>query len=260
MSKKFLTCEYCGNLLKLTDTRCPNCGANCSSVIKKYHEELESEKEQLRKENMARVKKIQNMSKTSIFIIIFSILLIIIAFISVFIFIIFKEVEVSHSDLEKDSSFDLPIKKKKVVKTTFNKVAEGSKYDLIIDKYEAFEYKNNMGVDLFNTPEGYQKVAFHFEIKNTSGKEIDILDPFFFISLKADGVVAEDCALETTPGYDVFQGKGSYEKLKGTHLFDGESVNGYVGFTVPKTAKTLTFTIDKEIVVEMDNPYYEKSE
>ena len=202
------------------------------------------------------------MSTTSVFFIVLSIFIIVVAFIFVFVFIIFKEVKSSDTKTNKDSTFEeLRVNnKKEIVDTTFNKTAKGSRYDLIIDKYEAFEYKNSMGLSMFNTPDGYQKVAFHFVITNTSGGEIDILDPFFIIDLKADGVVVEDCGLESSPGYNVSQGKGSYEKLKGAHLFDGDMLQGYVGYVVPKKAKKLLFTIDKEIRVEMNNPYYVESD
>lgn len=36
MKEKELMCDYCGVNIKITDNKCPNCGANCSKVINEY--------------------------------------------------------------------------------------------------------------------------------------------------------------------------------------------------------------------------------
>ena len=240
MSKKVLECEYCHSIIGEDDKKCPNCGANCSDIIKNYHKQMEIENQKNEEKNN-KVGKTVAKGILAYYIISALIALVIIVLIVMFVIgPIFKEVKKQFNNTDNIiDRIDINDKEKLQVE---------------VDSYELFEYHSDH-FEQFNTKSGYQKIAFHFVIKNIGKTSVDNFD---LVSLKADDSVVEECNIQITAGFDkVVTGKEKYEGLGDDDIKPGETLRGYVGFEVPKDKKELQFTIGNE-KVKMDNPVYQK--
>ena len=241
MSKKILECQYCKSIITEKDTTCPKCGANCSDVIKEYKEEIEKEQEQKRKEISDSINKsFNNFSKIPLLI--FGI-----AFVIIF-FIICTTI----------IRFNSNNKKKEPITGKVNETIKSDTYKLKIDGYEAFEYHDDFFKDC-NTKQDYQKVAFHFIIENTTDETISTNNIVRNIVLKAEDEQLNRAEVKTDTNFcKVVQGKEEYNSLPSTTILSHDKVSGYVGFQVPINKEKLKFIIEENLIVEMDNPFFEK--
>lgn len=261
MSKKNIECEYCHTLISEDDIKCPECGANCSNVIKKYRaeqEKKEAEERQKREEQGKAVfDNVNQAFKTTkivstVFIIIFA---------CVFLFIItnaFNQIRRNNESrkdnntvVNKDDDTD---KKDEKVTVGYQETAETSSLKITLDDYELYEYHSN-NFENRNTPKGYQKIAFHFTVENKSEREIST---YSLVELTADDYKVETSRLEQSPGFEeVVSGKAKYEALAGSYLGSGKTLKGYVGYLVPTDKKVLKFYIGEDITIEIENPAFE---
>lgn len=253
MVKKILECQYCGSIITEKDTTCPKCGANCSSVIKEYkkakEEELEKERKELKERTQKAAQSISNgintsMKTVSTVIIGISILMIImILFFALNMFGIFGK-----------------SKQKESVTGTINETIKNTNYSLEVDSYESYEYYDDFFKNC-NTKEGYQKVAFHFLIENTSDDTISTRNIVHNITLKAEDELVEESDLNADTHFcEVLQGKKEYNKLPVTDVLSNDKISGYIGYQVPKNKETLKFIVEEDLILEFDNPFYEGEE
>ena len=129
--------------------------------------------------------------------------------------------------------------------------------NVTLSEYELYEYKSDEFPTHYNTPDGYQKIAFLFTIKNKSNEE---LNTYFDadISLTADDYNVESSDLEKCIFCYTAVGKDSYQEIEGLKIKSGEQIKGYVGYLVPKDKKALKFRVGDDVVITMDNPAYEQ--
>ena len=251
MSKKILECQYCKSIITEKDTTCPKCGANCSDVIKKYHQDLEEEenakKEELENQKKASLEQVNKFIKVGIgvpFIIYF----LVFAIILITIIIGISTSVGNHGNNPKTKDTETG---------TIMSQEQGKNYTITIDEYETYEYYDDFFKDC-NTKDGYQRVAFHFMIENTSDQTISTSSIVSSIDLKAeDEVVYQSDIKADTHFCDTIQGKEEYTKLPSTKVLSGDKVSGYLGFEIPKNKEKIKFVIDDDIIIEMDNPVYE---
>lgn len=258
MSKKVIECEYCHTLISEDDVKCPECGANCSNVIKKYRKEQEEKEKEEKEESLKVINSAFESFKSSskIITIVFSII-----FITIFIFVIthFINVKKEMNSFDFGPSNDIEVNednKNVIEKVTigYKETGETDGLKITLDSYELFEYHAD-NFESYNTPKGYQKIAFHFIIENVSNEDKYL---YKFIDLIADYSPVDDCKIEITRGFDkVVKGKEKYESLNGQTIRSGQTLKGYLGFVVPKDKKELNFII-KNLTIKMDNPTYKK--
>lgn len=258
MSEKVdLICEYCGNEISLDDHKCPNCGANCSKIIKKY-KDLEKQKEEEKAERILKTQEditnvVLNSFKTSskISFVIFGFVI----FVFVFIFIMFIVTSFKHNDVNVKDDFDISNFEDKhdTVKVKYNELAELEDYTIMLSDYELYEYRSEHFSHL-NTRDGYQKIAFHFIVENKSDSNM-IVGVFDKITLTADDYAVQEADLEVNPLCEVVSGKASYDELNRNTIMPNNKLQGYVGFEVPVDKKELKFTFG-DAIITMDNPAY----
>ena len=215
MGKKVIECEYCHTLISEEDTKCPSCGANCSAAIKKYRKEQEEKAKAEKDKMMKTFGDVANAgSKT------FRTAMIIIAIPFVIIpilFIVFAVTSANnHNKIEKD--FDENIvevekeKEQEPVTVGYQEEAVTKNIKVTLSSYEKYAYYSEH-FDTYNTPDGYQKVAFHFEIENLTNNDYFLWSDG--ISLSADDYDVEKTSLKA-PGSSfakVVEGKESYEDI-----------------------------------------------
>jgi uncharacterized membrane protein YvbJ len=249
MSKKEIECEYCHTLISEDDVKCPECGANCTNVIKKYREEKKEEQkrqeEEQKREAQEKINSAKEMmndfQKTSKVIS----AIISIVFIVIFAFAFFQ----ISKNFNRDDTFPNGIKdepfsdvedndKKEIVKVGYKETGEVNNFVVTLDNYELFEYKSD-NFESYNTPKGYQKIAFHFVLENKSDSSKSL---YHIIDLTADDYPVERTKTEVTPNFSkVVKGKEKYENIESQTLKSGQNLKGYVGFLVPKDKKVLKF-------------------
>ena len=259
MSKKNIECEYCHTLISEDDVKCPHCGANCSNVIKKYREEHQKEEEEKEKEaketrekvfdSFNRTKKVTEIIITAISIIMF----IVIGFFIVKNIINFNKDPFNDNFFDNDDEIEEEINEK--ITVAYNEEATTSNMKVILDSYELYE-RSSKNFESYNTPKGYQKIAFHFTIENLGSGD---LSTYSLIELTADDSKVEKSDLKLHPGFEkVVTGKENYEEVINSYIGSGKVLKGYVGYLVPKDKKVLKFYIGDDITIEMENPSYNK--
>lgn len=238
MEEKELICEYCKVPIKESDHKCPNCGADCTKTIREY-------KKYKSIEAAERSKKIQRDMDRSFRIPLIIIFTFFILFFGFIIYNAFRQVENVKNDDTK-------------VTVKYNEEAKTKDISVILDSYEMYEHKtdifpNNMDD---NTKSGYQKIAFHFVIKNNTE---EVFDTRFdaIVSLTADDYKVDEADLEKCYTCYTVSGKDSYQDLY-DQIAAGEKLQGYAGFLVPKDKKILKFKIGDNIIITMDNPAYQQ--
>ena len=258
MSKKVIECEYCHTLISEEDVKCPECGANCSAAIKKYRKEQEEKQNAEEKEARQAAQEVFNnfhkTSKTATIII--AVIFLMIPIIGIYQMIQHRnsfnekknEITSNHNDVVKED-------KEKNTKITikYQETGELNNFRVTLDSYEFYEYYSK-DFERYNTPKGYQKIAFHFVVENIDEEYEKSL--YGFVDLSADDTPVESAKMEITTGFDTVKtGKEKYERLDNQTLKSGQTLKGYVGFLVPTDKKVLKFRIDN-ITIEMDNPAY----
>ncbi len=259
MSKKNIECEYCHTLISEDDVKCPHCGANCSNVIKKYREEHQKEEEEKEKEALEVFNNVVGKNGKVVSIIATIIILIVFA-VFVMQFINFGKtrntIRNNMNNME-NNTIDEPTQQQKNEKITvaYNEEATTSNMKVILDSYELYE-RSSKNFESYNTPKGYQKIAFHFTIENLGNSD---LSTYSLIELTADDSKVEKSDLKLHPGFEkVVTGKENYEEVINSYIGSGKLLKGYVGYLVPKDKKVLKFYIGDDITIEMENPSYNK--
>ena len=252
MEKKVeLECEYCGVSITEDTVKCPNCGANCSSTVKKYKAQKEKERQEKFERNKVYGKEISNDLEQAFVkpVVVMVAIVIFVITISLFLHIVFRKNPNSESSTSEKTDIQ------ENVKVGFNELAETKEYTFILDQYELYEYQSDKFPAQYNTPAGYQKVAFHFQYKNTSKNAYQL--GYEGVTLKADGYKVETAELETGMFETAVVGKDHYPEFNATIIKPGDKFQGYVGFLVPKDKKELQFSF-KDVTIEMNNPAYQE--
>ena len=256
MSKKTLECEYCHTLIGEDDVKCPHCGANCSSVIKKYREEQNKKEKEEKEEALKAFTSITDTGRRigSVFSIVF-----IVIFITIFVFA-FIQIRNTHKEfsdkktsiVDDNNTGDIEEKEEKVI-VNYNEVATTKEMSVILDSYDLYEHHSD-NFDSYNTPKGYQKIAFHFSIENLGEHDIST---YSLITLTADDSKVETAKLDLNTSFaKLVKGKEKYESVVDSFLGSGNTLKGYVGYLVPTDKKVLKFYVGDYIVIQMDNPVY----
>ncbi len=262
MSKKNIECEYCHTLISEDDVKCPQCGANCSNVIKKYREEQEKKEKEEKDEALKTLNTfVQGNRKIGSIFIIFFFIIFITIFGTVF-FQIFRNfnnrsnINNNNTIIEKnDNKIQEPVVEDEKVVVKYNEMASTKKMNVILDGYELFEYHSDH-FEQHNTPKGYQKIAFHFSVENLDDYS---LSGYSLIQLTADDTNVEKCSIELSAGFEeVVKGKAKYESVVDSFIGSGKTLKGYAGFLVPTDKKELKFYIGEDITITMDNPAYKE--
>lgn len=259
MEDKDLVCEYCNLPIKESDHKCPNCGANCTKIIREYQKKKKEQQDIIDKKRAEQNRKVRKkMNITFVIILVFS-LLMIAAIVGIIVFAIYKQTSKADKYFDwSEGSFVSKSDGKKVV-VKYKEKAKTKDMSVILDNYEFYEYKADEFPDSkeLNTPEGYQKIAFHFVVENT-GTE-DIITAFGFdVDVTADDYAVKKAGLSQCMFCRTVSGKSSYESLESLDIKAGSKLQGYLGFMVPKDKKNLKFMVGDNITIKMDNPAYEK--
>ena len=254
MSKTKLKCEYCSNLITEKDLKCPNCGANCSKVIEKYKEEKEAEEKEIRDKQRAEAEKIaKKAAKTfGIFSLIPIIMFIVVAGIIVTSFFTFRSSTRSNTDSFFEEEKE---EKQQQVTVGYQETAKTKDANITLDSYELYEYKSNEFPDQYNTKEGYQKIAFHLKIENNKDETVNTSFNFKY-SMKADDYKVEEAEYKTGMFTYPSPGKDSYPSIKYVEIAPKETLQGYVNFTVPTSAKEIKLRVGEYVTIKMNNPAY----
>lgn len=253
MNNKELVCEYCKVSIKETDHKCPNCGADCTKIINEYKKQKQAEVDEANKKRREAQEKIaKKMGRSFTFVGLFSVAIFIII-IGTFVFIAIRTQKSFHNDFNS-GFFDTSEKKQKKVTVNYQEEAKTKDYNVTLDNYELYEYKSENFPDSYNTKNGYQKIAFHFIIKNNTDEELDTAFDFFTVT--ADDYKVDTADLEKCMFCYTAVGKDSYQNLY-VDIAPGEKMQGYVGYLVPKNAKSLKFKVGDYVTINMDNPAYQ---
>ena len=249
MKKVELVCHYCNSAINLYDDRCPNCGASCTGVINEYKREQERiarNKEYASGKEISKTFMSTGNAVAAIFIIPIVAVLVGLVLAGVLFIRSFDFTSNNVSSLEDEN-----------LEVGYNEVAKTEKMNVTLSEYELYEYKSDEFPTYYNTPDGYQKIAFLFTIKNKSNEE---LNTYFDadISLTADDYNVESSDLEKCIFCYTAVGKDSYQEIEGLKIKSGEQIKGYVGYLVPKDKKALKFRVGDDVVITMDNPAYEQ--
>ena len=250
-----LECDYCGMPITEKDYHCPKCGANCIDKIKKYKIQQETvSREEKEKEVEYSQKIADDLGKSiekpvKIFV---GITAIIIIFGAITLFI-----NISHArkDIQEvEEVIETPVVKEEYQSSVgFNELGETAKCKIQLDSYELYSYVSDKFPEQYNTPAGYQKIAFHFIYENK--RSMDQYISSSMIRLKADGYKVDTAALKLGTFEKVETGKDHYTAIDGTYAGPSEKIQGYEGFLVPKNAKELRFSFDG-VTITMNNPVY----
>jgi len=238
-----LECEYCGVPITEKDHKCPNCGANCTDRIKKYKEQQAVETEEEKQRRIKQSEEIQKAMEAPVKVIFVVAGVIILAVVAMII------IGITTANRHNDSG------PQDIVDAEYQEEVETKTMSCTLDSYELYEYKSDNFPESYNTPEGYQKIAFHISCTNISKSDI-FISPMD-VKLTADDYPVEKANLKTGVFEKAVQGKASYPAITGNSIKSDEKIQGYVGYLVPKDAKTLKFSI-KEITINLDNPAYEE--
>ena len=249
--KTELKCEYCGMEIGENDKKCSSCGANCANVTSKYRKEKEAILNEKKKQVVQGAKKAMIIGSIPA-IIIFTLV------IGLFIFIIYmgvssmKDTDKSYTSPDYDNKlfdFGKDTNKEESVEVSYNEKANTGKYEVTLVSYDLYAYDSKFKSE--RTKDGYQRIAFEFDIKNLTSDRIHSMN----ITLKADGYNVEEANLEEHFG-TLKQGSGNYPELKIYWLDGNDEQKGYIGFEVPKNRKELEFKVGKYVTIKMDNPAY----
>ena len=262
MSKKVIECEYCHTLISEEDNKCPSCGANCSSAIKKYRKEQEkklaeekSRKEKMLNDSIKTVSEVGQQGAKYVFVIAVIIIAMVILITLLIFFNFSREIDRQREESMNTTNNIIEDNKQEIVKVGFNEKAETKDMVVLLDNYDKYAYHSDFFKN-YNTPDRYQKIAFHFEIQNKKTRDLYVWSEG--ISLTADDYKVETTSLKA-PGDNfakVTEGQASYEDISSATIKSESTLKGYVGFLVPKDKKTLVFRVGNYITITMDNPVY----
>ncbi len=269
-----LTCRYCGNVIKRSDTKCPNCGAETESSIIRFMEarktETESHKELLNNIRDIRRKRVIGLVCASFAFVMLSVLLFLFARemtakIIIFVVLVLAYVFCLVAGIKE-------INRNNAESRDLHDRIDGLSHNIIFDCEEVQPYKmiNDVG-EIDNDgcfKEGLQQIAFKVSITNGINHKIEfnLTDEFFgkdnkfgyHVRLNADGVRMEDCKL--VPFFDhheennkIFEPALYTEGFQKIVLRPQESIIGWVAFYVTPGATDLELLFADDYVM-MKNP------
>lgn len=269
-----LTCIYCNNVIKRSDTKCPYCGAETESSIRRFAEarkaETENHKELLKKLNNIRRKLVISLVFASFALAILSILLfmfirplivkivIFVALVLAYIYCLIKGIkDINRNNAESRELHDR---------------IDGLSHNIIFDCEDVQPYRMINDVEQIDNEgcfkKGFQQIAFKVSITNGISHKIEfkLVDEFFgkdnkfgyHVRLNADGVRMEDCKLK--PFFDhheennrIFEPALYTEGFQKIVLRPQESIVGWVAFYVTPEATDLELHFADDYVM-MKNP------
>ena len=269
-----LTCVYCNNVISRSDTKCPYCGAETESSIKKFtavrEADIENNKTLLAALNKSRRKQVISLVCATLALVILSALLFKFVTPSTAKTIIFTVLVLAYAVCLGVGVKG--IRKNSAERRELNARLDGLSHDIIFDCEEVEPYK--MINDVKSMPnegcfkEGLQQIAFKVSITNGSAnkREFTLVDEFFakndqfgyHVRLNADGISMEDCKLVPFFGHHeesntVFSPplyKDGFQKIV---LRPHDSISGWVAFYVDPKAKDLELLFADDYVM-MKNP------
>ena len=269
-----LTCIYCNNVISRSDTKCPYCGAETESSIKKFtavrEADIENNKTLLAALNKSRRKQVISLVCATLALVILSALLFKFVTPSTAKTIIFVVLVLAYAVCLGVGIKS--IRKNSAERRELNARLDGLSHDIIFDCEEVEPYK--MINDVKSMPnegcfkEGLQQIAFKVSITNGSAnkREFTLVDEFFakndqfgyHVRLNADGISMEDCKLVPFFGHHeesnkVFEPplyKDGFQKIV---LRPHDSISGWVAFYVDPKAKDLELLFADDYVM-MKNP------
>lgn len=255
-----LTCIYCNNVISRSDTKCPYCGAETESSIKRFmtarEAEVENNKTLLAALSKSRRKQVISLVCASFAFVILSVLLFKFVTPSTAKTIIFVVLVLAYAVCLAVGIKG--IRKNNAERLELNASLDGLSHDIIFDCEEVQPYK--MINDAEHMPnegcfkEGLQQIAFKVSITNGSAKkrEFTLVDEFFakdnkfgyHVRLNADGISMEDCKLvpffehheESNKVFEPPLYKDGFQKIV---LRPHDSLSGWVAFYVDPKAKDL---------------------
>ena len=269
-----LTCVYCNNVISRSDTKCPYCGAETESSIKKFtavrEADIENNKTLLAALNKSRRKQVISLVCATLALVILSALLFKFVTPSTAKTILFVVLVLAYAVCLGVGIKS--IRKNSAERRELNARLDGLSHDIIFDCEEVEPYK--MINDVKSMPnegcfkEGLQQIAFKVSITNGSAnkREFTLVDEFFakndqfgyHVRLNADGISMEDCKLVPFFGHHeesnkVFEPplyKDGFQKIV---LRPHDSISGWVAFYVDPKAKDLELLFADDYVM-MKNP------
>lgn len=269
-----LTCIYCNNVISRSDTKCPYCGAETESSIKKFtavrEADVEKNKTLLAALNKSRKKQVSSLVCASFALVILSALLFKFVPPSTAKTILFVVLVLAYAVCLAVGIKG--IRKNSAERRELNARLDGLSYDIIFDCEEVEPYK--MINDVKSMPnegcykEGLQQIAFKVSITNGSSnkREFTLVDEFFakndqfgyHVRLNADGIGMEDCKLvpffnhheENSKVFEPPLYKDGFQKIV---LRPHDSLVGWVAFYVDPKAKDLELLFADDYVM-MKNP------
>ena len=269
-----LTCVYCNNVISRSDTKCPYCGAETESSIKKFtavrEADIENNKTLLAALNKSRKKQVISLVCATLALVILSALLFKFVTPSTAKTILFVVLVLAYAVCLGVGIKG--IRKNSAERRELNARLDGLSHDIIFDCEEVEPYK--MINDVKSMPnegcfkEGLQQIAFKVSITNGSAnkREFTLVDEFFakndqfgyHVRLNADGISMEDCKLVPFFGHHeesnkVFEPplyKDGFQKIV---LRPHDSLVGWVAFYVDPKAKDLELLFADDYVM-MKNP------
>jgi len=234
-----LKCKYCGSGITKRTTKCPNCGADLTDVIE---EDLKKKKEEYDKRREHIAKEYDKVSKKMS-----------VAFISVALVVIFVFIFVMFSIFKFTGNHNGKAAEK--VTVDIKEQAQASSFVITCEEVEEY----NMIADYSGftdgvKKDGFQQLAFHIKMTNTSKEKIE----FFFDDLEfvllADGVQMKNSTVVDNPHFRHEENGKKFEVLPTSIAVDA-TIDGWVGFYVDPKAKELELKIDN-VTIKMDNPVY----
>ena len=269
-----LTCVYCNNVISRSDTKCPYCGAETESSIKKFtavrEADIENNKTLLAALNKSRRKQVISLVCATLALVILSALLFKFVTPSTAKTIIFTVLVLAYAVCLGVGIKS--IRKNSAERRELNARLDGLSHDIIFDCEEVEPYK--MINDVKSMPnegcfkEGLQQIAFKVSITNGSAnkREFTLVDEFFakndqfgyHVRLNADGISMEDCKLVPFFGHHeesnkVFEPPLYKDGFQNIVLRPHDSIVGWVAFYVDPKAKDLELLFADDYVM-MKNP------
>ena len=269
-----LTCVYCNNVISRSDTKCPYCGAETESSIKKFtavrEADIENNKTLLAALNKSRRKQVISLVCATLALVILSALLFKFVTPSTAKTILFVVLVLAYAVCLGVGIKS--IRKNSAERRELNARLDGLSHDIIFDCEEVEPYK--MINDVKSMPnegcfkEGLQQIAFKVSITNGSAnkREFTLVDEFFakndqfgyHVRLNADGISMEDCKLvpffnhheENNKVFEPPLYKEGFQKIV---LRPHDSLVGWVAFYVNPEAKELELLFADDYVM-MKNP------
>ena len=269
-----LTCIYCNNVISRSDTKCPYCGAETESSIKKFtavrEADIENNKTLLAALNKSRRKQVISLVCATLALVILSVLLFKFVPPSTAKTILFVVLVLAYAVCLGVGIKG--IRKNSAERRELNARLDGLSHDIIFDCEEVEPYK--MINDVKSMPnegcfkEGLQQIAFKVSITNGSAnkREFTLVDEFFakndqfgyHVRLNADGISMEDCKLVPFFGHHeesnkVFEPPLYKDGFQEVVLRPHDSIGGWVAFYVDPKAKDLELLFADDYVM-MKNP------